>query len=87
MQVTEQDWQALQLTLQGMELAQTAQAKATKEWADHTRAQNNRIGTLEHNAIRQATVIGILKWFIPVGLATFVGMGGLIIAITELVLK
>ncbi|KKM79805.1 hypothetical protein LCGC14_1346260 [marine sediment metagenome] len=86
MQVTDKDWQTLQLTLQGMELAQTAQAKATKEWADHTRAQNNRISTLEHDAIKQAAVIGILKWLIPVALAGSIGVAATTIGILELVL-
>jgi len=87
MQVTDKDWQTLQLTLQGMELAQTAQAKATKEWADHTRAQNNRISTLEHDAIKQAAVVSILKWLIPVTLTGAVLIAGTVIGILELVLK
>ncbi|KKN19147.1 hypothetical protein LCGC14_0948700 [marine sediment metagenome] len=86
MQVTKENWQELQLTLQQIEFAAKAQAKETKRLADHTQKQNGRISDLEHDAIKQATVIGILKWLIPVGMTTFVGMGGIIVAITELVL-
>ena len=87
MQITEDDWQALQLTLQRIELAAKDQAKATKQWADHTRAQNNRIGKLEHKAIAQGAILGVLKWLIPVTMTGAIGVAGVTVGILELAIK
>ncbi len=87
MQVTEDDWQALQLTLQGIEFTAKIQAKETKKWADHTKAQNNRIGKLEHKAIAQGAILGVLRWLIPVTRTGAIGVAGVTVGILELAIK
>jgi len=97
MQVTKDDWQEVKDGLHEIQFTVKENAKEVKRWADHTKEQNGRIGTLEHRSIEhmaaQAERVkweerqwGFLKFLIPTTLTIAGILSGIIFGIAQVVL-